>query len=143
MIDSDLAHFYQVGTRDLNKAVSRNLERFPDDFMFQLSIEEVRELEKRLGMGKQYGGRRDRPYAFTEQGVAMLSAVLKSERAVIVSVQIIRSFIKLRELLLSNEALAKRLKSIEARTDEHAKAIIQIIEELQKPVSPKKRRIGF
>ncbi|MBP9838135.1 MAG: ORF6N domain-containing protein [Proteobacteria bacterium] len=143
ILSSDLAVFYQVKTKELNKAVVRNIERFPEDFMFQLTIEELRELEKKLGIIREHGGSRVRPYAFTEQGIAMLSAVLKSERAIIVSVQIMRSFMKLRQLLLSNEALTEKLKAIETRTDEHAKVIIQIIEELQKPKIPKSRRIGF
>lgn len=143
IFDKDLAEFYQVTTFNLNKAILRNQKRFPADFMFQLTLEEVRELEKEFGNIRKYGGTRILPHAFTEQGVAMLSAVLKSERAVIVSVQIMRSFVKLRELLLSNEALARKLKTIEARTDEHAQAIIKIIQELQKPTTSKKRRIGF
>ncbi len=143
LLDADIAKFYQVTTYNFNKAVLRNQKRFPDDFMFQLTIEEVRELEKQLGIKKEYGGRRSLPYAFTEQGVAMLAAVLGSDRAIAVSIQIIRSFVQLRELLLSNEVLAQKLKILEARTDEHSKVIIQIIQELQKPLAPKTRRIGF
>ena len=141
MLDSDLATFYQVTTFNLNKAVIRNEDRFPRDFMFQLTLEEYRELNKQLG--NLHGGRRTLPYVFTEQGVAMLSAVLKSERAVLVIVQIMRTFVKLREMLLSNEALARRLKVLESKTDEHAKVIVQIIQELQNPVEPKWNRIRF
>lgn len=143
MLDSDLASFYGVLTKELNKAVQRNIERFPADFMFQLTLKEFRDLKSQEGIEDDYGGRRTLPYVFTEQGVAMLSAVLKSKRAVIVSVQIMRSFVKLREMLLSNESFARRLKDLESRTDEQAKVIVQIIQELQKPTAPKKRRIGF
>lgn len=141
MLDSDLAMFYQVTTFNLNKAVARNENRFPSDFMFQLTTDEFRELGKQLG--GVHGGRRTLPYAFTEQGVAMLATVLKSKRAEMVSVQIMRSFVKLREMLLSNESLARRLKDLESKTDEHAKVIVQIIQELQKPAEPKKNKIGF
>jgi hypothetical protein len=145
MLDSDLAIFYAVKTKELNKAVSRNKERFPSDFVFQLSIQEVKDLIFQFGMSKNssHGGRRTRPYAFTEQGVAMLSAVLKTKRATIVSVQIMRSFVKLRELLQSNEVLAKKLKELESRTDEHAQVIMEIIKELQKPHPEQIRKIGF
>jgi hypothetical protein len=143
MLDSDLAEFYGVLTKELNKAVARNLDRFPNDFMFQLTLTESRQLNTQLGIERDYGGRRTLPYAFTEQGVAMLSAVLKSERAVLVSVQIMRSFVQLRQLLLSNEALARRLKALEARSEGHAKVIVQIIQELHNPPVPKKNRIGF
>jgi len=143
MLDTDLAAFYGVHTKELNKAVSRNSERFPNDFMFQLSTEETRELKAQLSISRKYGGRRTFPYAFTEQGVAMLSAVLKSKRAVTVSVQIMRAFVQLRALLLSNETLAKKVRALEARTDEHTKLIVQIIHELQTPASPNTRRIGF
>ena len=143
MMDSDLADFYGVLTKELNRAVSRNTERFPPDFVFQLTTQENRAIQSLGDEKKEYGGRRTLPYVFTEQGVAMLSAVLRSERAVLVSVQIMRTFVKLREMLLSNEALARRLKALESKTDEHAKVIVQIIQELQKPTEPKKNRIGF
>ena len=143
MLDNDLAEFYQVTTFNLNKAVARNIERFPADFMFQLTADEFKELTKQFGTDSIHGGRRKLPYAFTEQGVAMLSAVLKSKRALFVSVQIMRSFVKLRELLLSNEAFARRLKALESRTDEHARVIVQIIQELHTSPTPRKNRIGF
>lgn len=141
IIDEDLAEFYGVETKKLVQAVKRNIERFPADFILQLTDIEYQNI-KSINFA-QHGGRRYNPYAFTEQGVAMLSAILKSKRAVTVSVQIMRSFVRLRELLNSNEQLAKKLKTLEARTDEHSKAIVQIINELQKPIPQKKRRIGF
>ena len=139
------------------QAVKRNIERFPEEFMFQLTNQEVRDLRSQIVTSslenientrdlvdtKRHGGRRYAPLVFTEQGVAMLSAVLKSRKAVNISIQIMKSFIKLREMLLSNDDLAKRLKKIEARTDEHAQLLMQIIEELQKPAPVKTRRIGF
>lgn len=145
MLDVDIAAFYHVETGAMNRVVRRNIERFPEDFMFVLSIEEVKDLRCQIGSSRASvrGGRRYFPLAFTEQGVAMLSGILKSDRAVAVSVQIMRSFVKLRELLLSNVNLAKQLKTLESRTDEHARLIVQIIHELQKPISPKTRRIGF
>lgn len=143
MLDLDLSKFYQVSTSNLNKAVARNLNRFPEDFMFRLSFEEFKELNEQLGGDHGRGGRRTPPYAFTEQGVAMLSTVLRSDRAIAVSIQIIRSFIKLRELLLSNEDLARRMRALEIKTDNHAKTIMQIIKELNTPSTPQKRRIGF
>ena len=143
MLDSDLAGFYGVLTKELNKSVARNKERFPDDFMFQLTIEETRQLNTEIKGARTYGGRRTLPYAFTEQGVAMLAAVLKSERAVAVSVQIMRSFAQLRELILSNEGLAQKVRALEAKTDKHSQVIVQIIHELQKPSTTRTRRIGF
>lgn len=143
ILDDALATFYQVETKNLNKAVSRNASRFPEDFMFQLTAEEFKQLRVHLFGEKSHGGRRVLPYAFTEQGIAMLSAVLNSERAIAVSVQIMRSFVKLRDLLLSHEQLARKIKTLESKTDDHAKAIVQIIHELQKPPTVKTRKIGF
>ena len=143
ILDRDLADFYRVTTFNLNKAVARNKDRFPPDFMFQLKAKETRALAEDEEVAADHGGRRSMPYAFTEQGVAMLSAILKSKRAIAISVQIVRSFVKLREWLLSNDVLTRRLKTLESKTDEHSKAILYIIQELQKPVSPKTKRIGF
>ena len=142
MLDSDLAEFYRVETFNLNKAVTRNRERFPEDFMFQLSNQEFRDLKFQFGISS-WGGRRTAPYAFTEQGVAMPSSVLRSKRAIAINIQIIRSFLKLRDLLLSNDAMARRVHALEQQTDSHSKAIISIIEELRKPPDQKKRRVGF
>lgn len=143
MLDQDLARFYGVTTSNLNKAVARNIKRFPGDFMFQLSTDEQREFLLQSRVPRARGGRRTRPYAFTEQGVAMLSAVLQSQSAIAVSVQIMRGFVKLRELLLSDEAFSKRLRALESKSDEHSRVIVQILKELHKPPNTKTRRIGF
>lgn len=116
MLDSDLARLYGVTTFNLNKAVKRNLERFPQDFMFQLSSEEFESLIFQIGIPKQgRGGRRYPPYAFTEQGVAMLSSVLHSKRAVRVNVEIMRAFVRLRELLSTHKDLARKLEELEKK----------------------------
>ena len=112
MLDSDLAEFYGVETFNLNKAIQRNKDRFPEDFMFQLSHQEFIDLKFQFGISSSWGGRRSAPYAFTEGGVAMLSGVLRSNTAVMVHIQIIRSFIKLREFLLSNDSLARRVQAL-------------------------------
>ena len=147
MIDSDLAELYGIETKILNKAVSRNADRFPHDFMIQLSGEEWNSLRFHLGTSKTgRGGRRYLPFAFTEQGVAMLSSVLKSKRAVKVNIQIMRAFVMLREVLSTNKELAHKLKELELIIETHDEqitaifeAINQLISEPEKP----KRRIGF
>jgi phage regulator Rha-like protein len=142
MLDSDLAKLYGVTTKRLNEQVRRNLKRFPSDFMFQLSNEEAVSLRSQFATSKR-GGRRYLPYAFTEQGVAMLSTVLNSERAIEVNIQIMRAFVKLREIIASNKALAKRLDELESKYDEQFKAVFDAIRELMTPPEPKKRKIGF
>jgi hypothetical protein len=120
MIDSDLAELYQVETFNLNKAVKRNTERFPGDFMFQLTKKESENLIFQIGISSSgYGGRRFLPYVFTEQGVAMLSSVLNSKRAVQMNILIMRAFVKLREVLASNKALAERIESLSKTTKDH------------------------
>jgi hypothetical protein len=116
ILDKDLAILYGVRTRNLNKAVSRNVERFPDDFMLQLSQAELRDLKFHFGTSS-WGGTRKRPRAFTEQGVAMLSSVLRSHRAVQVNIEIMRAFVRLREMLAGNADLARKLAALEARYD--------------------------
>lgn len=144
ILDEDLAGLYGVLTKNLNKAVSRNKDRFPDDFMFQLSNQKVASLRFQIGTSNGRGGRRYAPFAFTEQGVAMLSSVLRSRTAVMVNIQIMRSFVKLRELLLSNESLNRRLDAIEQKVDSQGQAILSIIKELESPNPvPAKRQIGF
>ncbi len=146
LLDVDLAQLYGVTTFNLNKAVARNKDRFPPDFMFQLSDQEFRALKFQFGIANQTGrgGRRTAPYAFTEQGVAMLSSVLRSKTAVLVNVQIMRSFAKLREMLQSNEALNRRLLALEQRVDSQGKKILSIISALESPKPvPRKRQIGF
>ena len=148
MIDSDLADLYGVETKQLNRAVRRNLERFPEDFMFILSDQEVTDLRCQIGTsGSRYGGRRYKPYVFTEQGVAMLSSVLQSKEATIINIQIIRAFVSMRESLSSHSALARKLEQLEYRLGNHDKEIgslFEAIKQLMAPVNPgKKRRIGF
>jgi hypothetical protein len=145
MLDSDLAELYEVTTFNLNKAVKRNLDRFPEDFMFQLRKEEFKALRFQTGMSKPSGrgGRRYLPYAFTEQGIAMLSSVLHSKRAVRVNIQIMRAFVRLREMIASNKELAKRLIELEKKYDAQFKVVFDAIRELMTPPTTQRRRIGF
>ena len=145
MLDEDLSRLYGVETGALVRAVQRNAERFPSDFMFQLSDQEVAALRCQIGISKKgRGGRRYLPYAFTEQGIAMLSGVIQSPRAVAVNIEIMRAFVKLRSLIASHEVLAQKLESLEARFDHQFKAVFEAIREIMKPAEPpKKRRIGF
>jgi len=142
---STLATLYQVETRALVQAVKRNLERFPKDFMFQLGADEVEALRSQSVISNKpgRGGRRYAPYAFTEQGVAMLSSVLKSPRAIAVNIEIMRAFVRLRMILASNKGLANRLDELEAKTDAKFKIVFEAIRELMTPPEPKKRPIGF
>jgi ORF6N domain len=145
LLDSDLAVLYGVTTGNLNKAVKRNAERFPTDFMFQLDSEEVADLKFQFGISS-WGGRRRRPYAFTEQGVAMLSSVLNSERAVKVNIAIMRAFVKLRQALDTNRELAKKFNELERRVgkhDEEIAAILEAIRQLMAPAEKPRREIGF
>ena len=144
MLSHDLAVLYQVETRALVQAVKRNIERFPEDFMFQLNESEFGNLKSQIVTSSWGGARRSRPYAFTEQGVAMLSAVLKSDRAVQVSIAIVRVFVKLRQLLASHADLLRRLDEMEKKYDERFRAVFEAIRELMKPEPvPPSRRIGF
>jgi hypothetical protein len=118
MLDADLALLYDVETRVLVQAVTRNRDRFPEDFMFRLSREEFADLRSQIGISSRGGGRRFPPYAFTEQGVAMLSSVLRSGRAVQANIEIMRAFVRLRGLLASNAELARRLDELEAHYDQ-------------------------
>jgi len=146
LLDKDLAVLYGVATRDLNKAVNRNLGRFPDDFMFQLTKEEFSNLKFQFGTSS-WGGTRKLSRVFTEQGVAMLSSVLNSERAIKVNIQIMRAFVQLRGLLLTHKELARRLEALEMRFGEHdnkIKVIFEAIRQLLEPVKEEpKPRIGF
>jgi hypothetical protein len=132
MLDEDLAGLYQVETRRLNEQVKRNSERFPEDFMFQLSKEEYENLKSQFATSSlgRYGGRRKMPYAFTENGVYMLSAVLKSQVAIEVSIEIMRTFTKLREFSLHYNALAKQLIELERKNDKAFRKIYTILDEL-------------
>jgi phage regulator Rha-like protein len=146
MLDRDLAELYQVETKALNRAVNRNPDRFPKDFMFQLTKEESKNLRCQIGTSSSgYGGRRYEPYAFTEHGVAMLSAVLNSDRAVQMSIRIVRAFVKLRDLLAGNKELARRVERLAVTQQQHAVALIGVISEIKQLKAPPKRqpRIGF
>jgi len=144
MLDNDLADLYGVETRALTQAVKRNIRRFPDDFMFQLGKDEFAELKSRSASPGQWGGRRYPPYAFTEQGVAMLSSVLRSPRAIDVNVEIMRAFVRLRRMIASHEQLARKLSALEKKYDQQFSAVFDAIRQLmQPPTSKERRQIGF
>jgi hypothetical protein len=143
MLDTDLATLYGVETKLLVRAVKRNIDRFPTDFMFQLSKEEFDNLRFHFGTSSDWGGRRYRPYAFTEQGVAMLSSVLRSERAVQVNIEIMRAFIRLRQMLAGHVELARKLDALEKKYDAQFKQVFDAIRQLMAPPEPKRRPIGF
>jgi hypothetical protein len=144
MIDRDLAELYGVETRVLNQAVRRNIKRFPDDFMFQLSKEETELWKSQIVMtNKERMGLRRRPYAFTQEGIAMLSGVLNSERAIHVNIGIMRTFVKFRQMLSSNAQLARKLKALEKKYDEQFAVVFKAIRALMEPPEKKKREIGF
>lgn len=148
MLDADLADLYGVPTKALVQAVKRNPARFPPDFMFSLTEQEAAHLRSQIvtssSSSRNWGGRRYASYAFTEQGVAMLSSVLKSDRAVQVNVEIMRAFVRLRDLVGHNREMAKRLEDLESRYDRQFKAVFDAIRELMSPPAPApKRRIGF
>jgi len=144
MLDSDLADLYQVSTRRLNEQVQRNRERFPGDFMFQLTSEEAEALRSQFATSNRgRGGRRYSPYAFTEQGVAMLSSVLRSKRAVLVNVEIMRTFVRLRRLLADHADLQQHLDQLERKYDAKFKIVFDAIRELMIPPRKEKKQIGF
>ncbi len=152
MLDADLAQLYGVETKALNRAVKRNLDRFPADFMFELTPDEVKHLRyhpgtsslrSQSGTSSGWGGRRYLPYAFSEQGVAMLSSVLKSRRAVQVNIEIIRAFVRLRAMASSVKDLARKLDALEKKYDAQFKVVFDAIRKLMEPPAGSKRRIGF
>jgi hypothetical protein len=143
MLASDLASLYGVSTSALNQAVRRNRKRFPADFMFQLNATEWESLKSHFVTSKRGGVRRALPYAFTEQGVAMLSSVLTSDRAAQVNIAIMRTFVRLREMLLSNAHLARKLDALEQKYDAQFKVVFDAIRELMTPPEPPRRQIGF
>jgi phage regulator Rha-like protein len=162
MLDFDLAALYGVPTKSLNLAVKRNAARFPNDFMSQLTRAEAEGLRLQIGTSNESvalgipslrfqnetsknkrGGRRYLPYAFTEQGVAMLSSVLRSKRAVHVNIAIMRTFVRLREMLLSNADLARKLAALEKKYDAQFKVVFDAIRDLMTPPEKPKRQIGF
>jgi hypothetical protein len=146
MLDQDLAELYGVETGQLTRQVRRNIDRFPSDFMFQLTKEEYDILRSQSG-DSSWGGRRYRPYVFTEQGVAMLSSVLRSKRAAEVNVQIMRAFVQLRQFLSSQEQFRRKLSALERKLtehDAHFKTVFEAIRQLMAPPAPGERRqIGF
>jgi len=142
LLDKDLARLYGVSTSVLNKAVTRNVDRFPPDFMFRLTRREFSELKFHFGTSSR-GGTRKLPRAFTEQGVAMLSGVLKSKRAVRVNVEIMRAFVKLRRMLASNDELARKLEELEKKYDEQFGVVFEAIRQLMTPPDPPRKKIGF
>jgi phage regulator Rha-like protein len=145
MVDADLAELYEVEARALNQAVKRNADRFPDDFMFQLTEGEYKILRSQIVILKNGRGqhRKYLPYVFTEQGVAMLSSVLNSKRAIQVNIQIIRSFIKLRELLSTNKELREKIEEMEMRYDTKLKAIFEVLGKLLIQEDTPEKKIGF
>ena len=147
MIDKDLASLYEVPTGRLNEQVKRNRGRFPKDFMFQLTKKEYDNWKSQIAISNsEKMGLRRRPYAFTEHGVAMLSSVLNSERAVQVNIAIMRAFVKLRNILSTHKELAHKLKELEQKTEKHdteIQAIFEAIRQLMKPPAQPRRRIGF
>lgn len=144
ILDSDLAKLYGVETKNLNLQVKRNKRRFPEDFMFQLIKEETLRLQNATS---KRGGRRYAPYVFTEQGVAMLSSVLNSERAVQVNIAIMRAFVKLRELLLTHKELSKKVAELERKSAQHDNLFVAVFEAIKQlselPSAPVKPKIGF
>jgi len=142
MLDEDLSALYGVETKVLNQAVKRNRERFPVEFMFQLNESEIGILRSQI-VTSSWGGRRYFPYAFTEQGIAMLSSVLNSERAIAVNIEIMRAFVRLREMVASHKELAKKLQELEKKYDAQFKVVFDAIHALLEPPKKPKRRIGF
>ena len=162
MLDSDLAVLYGVEARVLNQAVKRNRHRFPEDFMFRLTAKETEDLRSLLKSqtvistsaaepnssqtvmsSRKHRGRTYKPYAFTEQGVAMLSSVLRSARAVEVNIAIMRTFVQLRRLMDTNRDLARKIEALEKKYDEKFAVVFEAIKQLITPPEPPKRRIGF
>ncbi|MET0500123.1 MAG: ORF6N domain-containing protein [Candidatus Binatia bacterium] len=145
MVDDDLAELYEISVKVLNQAVKRNRSRFPEDFMFQLTSEESDSLRSHFVTLKTGRGRHRKylPFAFTEQGVAMLSSVLRSKRAVQVNIEIVRAFVRLRQMLASNTQLATKLADMEKKYDAQFKVVFDAIRQLMTPPQSKKRKIGF
>jgi hypothetical protein len=143
MLSTHLAELYEVKPRALVQAVKRNIERFPPDFIFQLSKAEFKNLKSQIVTSNWGGLRRAAPYALTEQGVAMLSSVLNSRRAVQVNIEIMRAFVRLREIMATHKELVRRLNKIEKKYDAQFKVVFDAIRQLMTTPEPKKRKIGF
>jgi hypothetical protein len=142
MLDKDLAELYGVKTKELNKAVKRNADRFPADFMFQLTKQEEQNLRFQIGTSS-WGGRRYLPVVFTELGVAMLSSILNSQKAIQVNIQIMRTFTRLRQLLSTHKDLLKKIDQMESKYDRQFKVVFDAIRKLVEPPAKPKKRIGF
>ena len=142
MLDRDLAVLYEITTGNFNKAVSRNLDRFPNDFMFRLNKEEFHNLIFQFGTSK-WGGTRKNPRVFTEHGILMLSSVLNSKRATQVNIQIMRTFIKMREMLAAHKDILKIIEEMEKRYDSQFKVVFEAIRKMMSPPNTPKRKIGF
>ena len=142
MLDEDLAALYGVETKRLNEQVKRNMARFPSDFMFQLSKDELDILKSQFATSS-WGGRRTPPYAFTRDGIAMLSSVLNSERAIQVNIQIMRTFTKIREIMHSNESLRTKINSLEKKYDSQFGEVFEVLRRLLDSPKPKGKKIGF
>jgi len=144
MLDKNLSVLYGVETKMLNRAVKRNIERFPDDFMFQLTKKEYTELLRcQFGTLKRGQHSKYLPYAFTENGVAMLSSVLNSKRAIQVNIQIMRTFTKIREMLATHKELRRKIEEMEKKYDHQFKVVFDVIKQLMTPLEKSKKRIGF
>ena len=146
MLSPHLAKLYGVETKVLVQSIKRNRDRFPDDFMFQLTTAEFRNLKSQIVTSSWGGIRRATPYAFTEQGVAMLSSVLHSERAIQMNIQIMRVFVRLRQMIGTHRELAAKLAELERRVgqhDAHIRALFDAIKQLMTPPAPPRRKIGF
>jgi len=145
MLDRDLAELYGIETKTLKQAVRRNIDRFPDDFMFLLDREEVAILRSQIvtSRSENWGGARYQPMAFTEQGVAMLSSVLKSKQAVVMNIAIMRTFVQLRKMLESHVELANKLEELESKYDKQFRIVFDALRELMAPPEPNKNPIGF
>ncbi len=142
MLSFDLAKLYAVDAKLLNRAVRRNIERFPDDFMFQLSVQEYANLKCQIGTSR-WGGRRKLPLAFTEHGILMLSSVLNSPKAIQVNIQIMRTFAKLRKILSSHKEILKKIEAIENKYDHQFKTVFDVIKKILTPPEKPKYKIGF
>src|SRR5215467_4488372 len=144
MLDRDLAEMYDVPTKQLNQQVRRNISRFPRDFMFQLTAAEDSSLRSQIVTSKKSrGGRRYAPFVFTEQGIAMLSSVLNSERAIQVNIAIMRTFVRLRQIAITHKDLAERIIAMEKKYDQQFSVVFEALRQLLEPPVPPKRRIGF
>lgn len=147
MLDSDLASLYEVETRIVNRNVQRNIKRFPPDFMFQLTEEEYESLRSQIGISKTKGGRRYMPYVFTENGVAMLSSVLNSEKAILINLAIMRIFTRLRSYVLLEKELVERVTNLEQGTNQMFKIVFERLDSYEEEVTPRlpknRKRVGL